>query len=309
MAGEHTYLFSGDQFVRYTGSDYSTVDIGYPRKLTALAEEPRLRNLRTPVESVTAAFADRGSVYLFSGDRCHAVSSTAHRRYDERAVDNVRCALVEDGMVYLDHSYGWYRYGALEGDASNPEQARPRLVRSLPQEWQEGSDAILRGTDGNTYLFQGSTCVDVDLGRAYPLAEEWGRPRNAIYHDNAVDAAFVGVDGRTYVFRDDQFVVYTGDAYSGAEADGGPRVIAEHWGGLRRVALAYVRGGVTYLFEPAEADGTARYVAYSGTGYDRPDEDTRAPPTRRSGSCRTSTARPASPCRPRCSPAATARSW
>ncbi|BCB78171.1 hypothetical protein Pflav_045810 [Phytohabitans flavus] len=272
VAGEHTYLFSGDQFVRYTGSDYSTVDIGYPRKLTALAEEPRLRNLRTPVESVTAAFADRGSVYLFSGDRCHAVSSTAHRRYDERAVDNVRCALVEDGMVYLDHSYGWYRYGALEGDASNPEQARPRLVRSLPQEWQEGSDAILRGTDGNTYLFQGSTCVDVDLGRAYPLAEEWGRPRNAIYHDNAVDAAFVGVDGRTYVFRDDQFVVYTGDAYSGAEADGGPRVIAEHWGGLRRVALAYVRGGVTYLFEPAEADGTARYVAYSGTGYDRPDE-------------------------------------
>ena len=29
----HTYLFSGDQYVRYAGTDYATVDDGYPRAI------------------------------------------------------------------------------------------------------------------------------------------------------------------------------------------------------------------------------------------------------------------------------------
>nr|WP_245006641.1 hemopexin repeat-containing protein [Actinoplanes ianthinogenes] len=92
-----------------------------------------------------------------------------------------------------------------------------------------------------------------------------------MYHDDAVDAAFVGADGRTYVFRGDQFVTYTGSRYAGVLADQGPRPVAEHWGGLTSVALAYLSRGVTYLFEPPGADGTTRYVSYSGPDYTTPD--------------------------------------
>lgn len=284
VAGEHTYLFSGDQFVRYTrdGSghppnpddpdDPGPVDIGYPRRLSALGREPRLLNLRADLTTVSAAFADRATVYLVSGERWHAVSAAAYRRYDDLAAAPVGCALVEDGAVHLEHPDGWHRYSALEGAEVARSARLPRALRPLPARWRTDLDAVLHGADGNTYLFQGRACVDVGLGREYPLAEAWGRPRNAICHDNAVDAAFVGVDGRTYVFRDDQFVVYTGDTYAGVEVDGAARPVAEHWGGLRRVALAYVRDGSTYLFEPPDDGGTMRYVVYSGVDYRYPDD-------------------------------------
>ena len=48
----HTYLFSGDQYVRYEGTDYATVDDGYPRDIgTSLAGEPRFANLTVALES------------------------------------------------------------------------------------------------------------------------------------------------------------------------------------------------------------------------------------------------------------------
>ena len=40
-----TYLFSGNQYVRYDGADLSTVADGYPRSLDALRHEPRFAAL------------------------------------------------------------------------------------------------------------------------------------------------------------------------------------------------------------------------------------------------------------------------
>ena len=87
-----------------------------------------------------------------------------------------------------------------------------------------------------------------------------------------MDAAFVGVDGKTYVFSGDQFVTYSGPNCLDADIEGAPRSVAEHWAGLSSVALGYVRDGTTYLFEPADSSGSFRYVAYSGKDYVRPDE-------------------------------------
>jgi hypothetical protein len=125
------------------------------------------------------------------------------------------------------------------------------------------------GADGNTYLFAGTECFNTQLGRAYPLTQEWGRPRNTIYEQGRVDAAFVGRDGRTYLFSDDQFVVYPD---TGTTIDGDPRPIADHWGGLTSVALAYVQGEKTYVFEYPDEDNMLRYLVYSGTDYREPDE-------------------------------------
>ena len=47
----HTYLFSGRQYVRYEGTDYATVDDGYPRDIgTSLTGEPRFANLTVALD-------------------------------------------------------------------------------------------------------------------------------------------------------------------------------------------------------------------------------------------------------------------
>ncbi len=283
----YTYLFSGGQYVRYSAGDLSVVDDGYPRALASLAEEPGLAGLGqaglgvTPAQ-VDGAFADRRNSYLFDADGCHVVSNALYRRYPGAEVgglDGLRCVFVEDGSVLVEDATGWTRRSALEGRTVTATPYEPRTLREVPERFRSGLDSVLMGADGNTYLFKGASCFNVGLNREYPLADEWGRPRNTIYEDNAVDAAFVGTDGRTYLFRGDQFVVYPGhddpdadDPEALAAIDGDPKPIAEHWGGLTAVSLAYVRNGTTYLFEPPDEAGNRRYVVYSGTTYDTPDE-------------------------------------
>jgi hypothetical protein len=276
VARTYTYLFSGDQYVRYLGTGYDRVQSGYPRLVEDLATEPGMAALDTvlgvTLDHVDAAFADRRTTYLFSGTECHAVSAGTYRRYDDLDLGEVCCAFVEDGSIMLDGGYysgGWARVSALEGGKVTTTRFRPRTLRTVPEEFRTGLNSVLLGADGNTYLFRGTQCFNTQLNRAYPLAQEWGRPRNPIYSDSRVDAAFVGRDGRTYVFSDDQFVVHTATATT---TDGDPRPIADHWAGLTSVALAYVQGETTFLFERPDADGQIRYVAYSGTGYGSPDE-------------------------------------
>ncbi|MFD1051322.1 hemopexin repeat-containing protein, partial [Kibdelosporangium lantanae] len=56
-----TYLFCGDQYVRYLAPDDEQVEDGYPKVVSAsLATEPRMRNLGITIDhGVDAAFADR----------------------------------------------------------------------------------------------------------------------------------------------------------------------------------------------------------------------------------------------------------
>jgi hypothetical protein len=152
----------------------------------------------------------------------------------------------------------------------------PPCLRTVPASFQTGIQAVLQGRDRNTYLFKGSDCFNVSLNKQYPLGEEWGRVKNNIDIHNTVDAAFVGSDGKTYLFSGDQYVVYVADAlvnqnYVYADIEQLPRSIKDHWGGLTRVALAFIKDEKTYLFEPADAQGNARYVCYSTADYSQPD--------------------------------------
>jgi hypothetical protein len=277
VARTYTYLFSGDQYVRYLGADYARVQPGYPRLIASLNTEPGLAALDATLASVDAAFADRRTTYLFSGGACHAVSARTYRRYDDLGLGTVSCAFIENGSVvmatggteYYDQG-GWCKRTALEGrGGSTSTPFRPRTLRTVPEEFRSGLDSVLMGADGNTYLFKGATCFNTQLNHSYPLAQEWGRPRNTIYEQSRVDAAFVGRDGKTYLFSDDQFVVYP-DA--GTTIDGDPKPIAEHWAGLTGVALAYVQGEKTYVFEHPDDEGMLRYLVYSGADYSVPDE-------------------------------------
>ncbi|MEV6304895.1 hemopexin repeat-containing protein [Actinoplanes sp. NPDC051861] len=267
----YTYLFSGDQYVRYVSGEYTTVQDGYPRAVAQLASEPGLAALDVTLDGVDAAYADRRTAYLFRGDTGHVVSASAYRHYTDIAcLPGMTCAFIEDGSVLVQKPEGWMRRSSLEGRAVSATPFRPRTLRTVPAAFRTGLDAVLTGVDGNTYLFKGASCFNVRLNREYPLAEEWGRPRNTIFESGAVDAALPGRDGRTYLFSGDQFVVYPDAA--GTTVDGDPMPISEHWAGLTSVALAYVQDGTTYLFEKPDEDGRMRCLAYSGTTYDRPDE-------------------------------------
>lgn len=276
----HTYLFSGNQFFRYTGKDYRTVDNGYPKYIaTSLKHEPRFKNLLDGFETgVDAAFADQRNVYLFKGSRYQVVSDALYRDYAQLGLTNPSCAVVENGALFVQEPQGWQRLSAVEGIRVERAQRSPALLRGVPENFKTGLDAILQGADNNVYLFKGSECLNVASGRAYPLSEEWGRVRNRIYSHNTIDAAFVSCDGKTYVFSGDQFVVYSGETYGLIAGDtlpksieGPPRGIAQHWGGLENVALAYVKDEQTFLFEKANAEGEFRYVVYSTSDYSEPD--------------------------------------
>lgn len=268
----YTYLFSGDQYVRYTGPDLAVVDAGYPTPLSSLKDEPRLHRLTAELDRVDAALADQHNVYLFSGGRCHIVADAPYRRYDQLMPATPGCVFIEDGAVLVEDSEGWHHYSSLEGATVTSSPVRPRTLRKVPPEFRTGLDAVLTGMDGVTYLFKGGTCFNTELNRSYPVADEWGRPRTNIFHHSSVDSAFVGVDGKTYVFSGDQFVVYPGTSYLETEVEDGPRPVAMHWAGLDNVALAYVADHQTHLFERPDDQGTVRYVVYSGRDYSRPDE-------------------------------------
>ena len=267
----YTYLFSGGQYVRYASGDYAVVQDGYPRAIGQLDTEPGLAALDVTLDGVDAAFADRRNAYLFRGDVCHVVSATASRRYDDiECLPGMSCAFIENGSVMVQKPEGWMHRSSLEGRAVSATPFRPRTLRTVPARFRTGLDAVLTGADGNTYLFKGPSCFNIRLNREYPLAEEWGRPRNMILQNNVVDAAFVGRDGKTYLFSDDQFVVYPDPASTTIEGD--PRPISEYWAGLTSVGLAYVRDGATYLFEKPDDAGQMRCVVYPGTDYGQPDD-------------------------------------
>ncbi|GAA5179464.1 hypothetical protein GCM10023322_09510 [Rugosimonospora acidiphila] len=267
----YTYLFSGNQYVRYASGDYAVVEDGYPRPVGQLNSEPGLGALDVILDRVDAAFADRRTAYLFRDDVCHVVSASAYRRYDDiPCLPGMSSAFIENGAVLVQKPEGWMHRSSLEGRAVSATPFRPRTLRTVPEAFRTGLDAVLTGADGNTYLFKGPACFNVGLGREYPLADEWGRPRNLIYQNGAVDAAFVGTDQRVYLFSGDQFVVYPDP--SATTIDGDPRPIEAHWAGLTSVGLAYVRDGRTYLFEKPDDAGTMRCVVYSGADYRRPDD-------------------------------------
>jgi hypothetical protein len=283
----HTYLFSGNQYVRYQGNQYAEVEEGYPKSIaTSLRQEPRFKNLGTTSDAsliasintgIDAAFADQRQIYLFKGGHCHVISETLYKPYGDLGLESVSCAFIEDGTIFLSDKDGWQRHSSLEGQATHKTSILPPCLRTVPTSFQTGLQAVLQGRDRNTYLFKGSDCFNVSLNKQYPLGEEWGRVKNNIDIHNTVDAAFVGRDGKTYLFSGEQYVVYAADSlvnktYVYGDIEQLPRSIKDHWGGLRRVALAFVKDEKTYLFEPADAQGNARYVCYSTTDYSQPDD-------------------------------------
>ena len=282
----YTYLFSGNQYFRYSGNvkEFSTreVDEGYPKYIAnSLKEEPRFKNLDFKCDDgIDAAFSDRRNVYIFKDSQLHVISSelSATYSYQDLGLDLVSCAFIDNqGNLFIEGNQ-WDRLSSLEGREIQKTPLLPPVLRKVPPKFQSGLSAILQGVDRNTYLFENKDCFNVSLDKEYPLAEQWGRVNNNIEINNKVDAAFVGRDGKTYLFSGNQYVVYEEGnyesdkaSYADAKIAGHPQLIASYWGGLTNVHLAFVEEGKTYLFAKPDAEGNMLSVCYSTADYSQPD--------------------------------------
>ncbi|NER88851.1 hemopexin repeat-containing protein [Moorena sp. SIO3A2] len=279
----HTYLFSGSQFFRYTDDNYENVESGYPKSIKdALADEPRFKQLKEDkeslalVEKLTAAFADQRNVYLFADQQLRVISNSRSKTYKDytNATYVIQCAFIQDGSVYIEsQNRGWEHSTSLEGVKWDRLNKQPEWFTKLPNDFKSGIDAVLKGTDGNTYLFKDKHVYNLLLDETRDIEQEWGRVANRIYESGQLDAGLVGRDGKTYLFSQDQFFTYENNKPMDNPASELPEMIKDHWGGLTRVAHAYVLDGKTYLLEPPNEDGEFRYVCYSSNDYTKPDNE------------------------------------
>ncbi|MGH3568799.1 MAG: hemopexin repeat-containing protein, partial [Pseudonocardia sp.] len=297
-----TYLFSGDRYVRYSGTEYGLVDAGYPRTIARDWGGLRRVDASFVLDGVTYLFGTAGSterLYVRYSTNDYTTLDTGYPKpltddwwnlpgdgpagagVDITGVDAVFTAA--DGRTYwfLDEHFVVF-------------DARRRWwsdVRSLRLHWDSlpfpRVDAAFVGADGRTYVFRGTAYArysdgdhtKLDDRYPAPVRTFWGRVANTIARSGRVDAA-LAVDGRTYLFAGGQCVRYDGpDALAaGTVADGYPKPLAElraeprfahlpDLGGTR-VEAAYADRRNVYLF----ADGrchvasAALHHRYEGLG-------------------------------------------
>jgi hypothetical protein len=288
---QHIYLFAGKQYVRYTVPEGTQdvphfIDVGYPKLIARdLKEEPRFKGLNIDFDKgIDGAMADERNVYIFQGKQMHVYSDALYKTYTGRIqVNNAPITpdllLQENGRVYSYFQNNWRWLGALEHKHVAIQDARPDLADHIPADFAEGLEMVLQGTDGNTYLFKGVNCYNVALEKSYRTKDAWGVSHNNFLMENEVDAGFLGVDGKVYLFSNEQFISYTIKDEGGTKtipflADANPGSVKETWGGLNHVYISYVNDGKTYLLEEPDANGKFRYVCYSSEekDYKKPDD-------------------------------------
>ena len=291
----NTYLFSGDQYFRYQGNQYDFVEPGYPKNITNLATEPRFKNLESSfTKGIDAAFADLRNIYLFKNEYCTVISDKSSTKQisddfkDAKSpaksskiqINTLQTALVDDGKIYASDGVQWFHLSSLDGLSVLAQVSSPAFMHEILQTKQDdpvrntyktGLNTVLKGVDGNTYLFKNGTYFDLLLNKEFKSNEQWGNVRNNININETLDAAFVGKDGKTYVFSGDQYFQYSSKTFAGKYSERAPKLIHKNWGGLNSVAIAYVKEEKTYLFEKASSNGSFRYVRYSDDEYFNPD--------------------------------------
>ncbi|WP_088889118.1 hemopexin repeat-containing protein [Leptolyngbya ohadii] len=301
-AAGRLFLFVNDQYVRYSNVNFilnpehqqnagqPTVDQGYPK---LIAEEWNNENL--PIQLPSSFDRDLGPMfdgldghsyaflenrYISSQDgRVHSVAEMwGHSRYDFGHPDHIDAALASQGhyLFFLNDKVVKYA-GSIELANLQPEAGYPKSLHqefpNLPDEFVSGINAALHGQDDRIYLFRNDDYVALDPATKIPITGdpriEWGKVSNGIADYGRVDAAFVGLDGYTYLFSGDHYVRYPGSNYTQVD-DGFPRNIAQDWEGLTRVTGAVVLGNKTYLFG-TNSENESIYTRYSTLRRDEED--------------------------------------
>jgi len=254
-----SYLFTADQYVRYSGADYAFVDEGYPKRVqqnwNTVEHVGNLpAGLPLPITAVAIGRTSTGTVddvYFFGGSQYAGPTGALAdiKAHWARVRNNVQQSGVVDaafldgsGRMYLFSGDQFYRYTS--PDQTFADETYPRKLTgnwalegagySLPAAYANGISAALRAGDGRVFFFSGQTYARVDASPvATPRAiqNDWGVVRNWISSQNRVSAAFVDPNGKTYLFGGDQFIRYSTTNYALVD-EGYPLAIGTRWGNL-----------------------------------------------------------------------------
>jgi hypothetical protein len=259
--GEHTFVFSGSQYVRFTGTPFLTIDPDYPKDLADNDED-------LPEWSrVDVAFTGRdGREYFFSSDRHEYVTDEEldKPRSEEKhwswkpgpaGFGQLRAALVTDSHTFLlsgDHYARWTDRDAGKRKSDpygKPDDGYPRALAGNPDglptdiyidaaHWHEHDGS------GSRYFFENKSHTYREIRGRTVRNRSTSPPQTNVVRDKAVDAAWVG-GGRLYLTRDGQYVRYTlGPKWAV------PAVIDEGYPKTLPLAVdtAFTRGADLFLF-------------------------------------------------------------
>ncbi|NEP53997.1 MAG: hypothetical protein F6K65_36485, partial [Moorea sp. SIO3C2] len=285
----YTYLFSEEEYVRQSKeSDY--IDEGYPKTIALYwKNEPGNEQLPKPFqESIDAAFVGHdGKTYLFKNDQFVSsedltkaesiLAKWGRTQNNLKTTGKVDSAYIHGSQIMIfcgDQIFSFK--DCLENDEVMPSEGFPKLIKehfnNLPAEFHQDIDAAFKDNNQVVYLFKDKKYITIDSSNSqitpHEIKEHWGKTLNPLT-DGSVDAALVGLDGKTYLFSGNQYFRYSSDDYSEVDA-GYPRTIASDWGGLEQVNAAFVLDGKTYLFDNSTSNS---YIRYSTNDYKEQDQD------------------------------------
>ena len=225
VRGEHTFLFSGDQYVRYTGAEYAFVDEGYPRSIAASlpgelgvaalpeqfhdgidaaladAERPGVPVPRAPVRGHRRARAGAAADRRDVGPGAQPVRSTTPTT---PAID--AAFVSRDGSLFAFKGDQYLRYATPDG------RARRRRLPAVDQGRLGGPPAGLRGgagrrlrlrgrhllRPGEQYVrYSGGDFRRIDRTYPQPLVRRWGRWADYLLTDLRVISRFKQLQDRT----------------------------------------------------------------------------------------------------------------
>ncbi|HEU4405626.1 MAG TPA: hemopexin repeat-containing protein [Polyangiaceae bacterium] len=289
-----TYLFSGDQYIRYSGPDYTYVDESYPwrvrpnwnqREGVGLLPDA----LPEPVSAV--AVGSSGDVYFFGGNQFAGPDGAlgevkdhwARVRNNIEALGRVDGAMLGgDGRLFLFSGDQFYRYtspGQEHVDEGYPLRLAGHWALegpgfALPAAFEAGLTEALRAPDGKLFFFSGQHYARVDApGPTRPVAQDWALVRNWIATNSRVEAAFVDPQGTTYLFGGDQFVRYSSAPYESVD-EGYPLATSNRWGNLPDEFRAGIDAALSFTVNGAQRLYLFRgrkYVRYTGGNYTQID--------------------------------------
>ena len=276
------YLFSDDQYVRYSSTSKEYVDEGYPKN--TLKNWNKENQIQLPIDirkKVDSIFLDSdGKTYFFSGDKfvdssnASSVQRTKLRwaQVINNIVDNnhVDSVLAKDGVTFMFSGNQYTRYS--NANYAYTDEGYPKKIANnwnkegvinVAGEYSLRVDAAFKGSDNQIYLFNGNTFISSSkVAPPSVVNEKWAKVLNNIELNNLVDAA-LAKEGKTYLFSGDQYFKYSSTNYAIVD-EGYPKKIAR-WNNMENSGTlpAAFNPGISAAF--TARDNTAYF--FSGNQY------------------------------------------
>lgn len=257
-----TYLFSGDQYVRYSSDDYRKIDQDYPKSIAInLRQEASFKHLPDEFEEkiaqqsakLAAVVINQRNVYLVIDTTLFVASTELAANYD---LNKLACGeqpflangKIDAAIAFIDSSdnnnkksytylFSGNRFIRYSGDEYEYiDSGYPKTIASglsnVPVELVDGIDAALKDKDGNVHLIKDRQVWNKDKNEKKDITKTaWLQIDNQFANVTSINAAIMDPEGGLLVFKDNQYIRY-GSPLQKYVDPGYPKSIKNNWGNL-----------------------------------------------------------------------------